>query len=398
MSITDISHSKENRFSTGMGEFDRVLGGGIVSGSVVLIGGDPGIGKSTLLLQAFQLISREKPVLYVTGEESPHQIKMRGERLGVSSKNLMILAETSLEEILKAADSLKPKAIVVDSVQTVYTSQIQSAPGSVSQIREATAQLLVYAKRSHIPTFLIGHVTKDGAIAGPRVLEHMVDTVLYFEGDKGHPYRILRAVKNRFGPTNEIGVFEMKSQGLEEVKNPSELFLSERSPHVTGSIVVSSVEGTRPILVELQALVSPTAFGLPRRMAIGVDPSRVSLLLAVLEKRAGLLLQGQDVYINVVGGMQIQEPSVDLGIIAAVASGFKDRPIDSHLFVFGEVGLGGEVRGVQQAEGRLREAAKMGFKKCLLPERNRERMGKIKGMDLTGIRDVRQALEVLFGA
>jgi len=395
--ITDIVRSSDDRFSTGMGELDRVLGGGVVAGSMVLIGGDPGIGKSTLLLQAFQKISRDRPVLYVSGEESPHQIKMRGERLGVASKNLLVLAETALEEILKTAQSVKPKAIVIDSIQTVYTGQITSAPGSVSQIRESAAQLMIHAKQTNTPTFLVGHVTKDGSIAGPRILEHMVDTVLYFEGDKGHPYRILRAVKNRFGSTNEIGVFEMKSLGLEEVSNPSELFLSERASNVAGSVVVSSIEGTRPILVELQALVSPTNFGLPRRMAIGVDPNRVSLLLAVLEKRAGLQLQGQDVFINVVGGMQIDEPAVDLGIVAAVASGFRERPMDPKILIFGEVGLGGEVRAIHQAEVRLREAAKMGFKQCLLPERNRMRLNGVDGIDVIGVGTIREALEVLFG-
>ena len=395
--ITDIVRSSDDRFSTGMGELDRVLGGGVVAGSMVLIGGDPGIGKSTLLLQAFQKISRDRPVLYVSGEESPHQIKMRGERLGVASKNLLVLAETALEEILKTAQSVKPKAIVIDSIQTVYTGQITSAPGSVSQIRESAAQLMIHAKQTNTPTFLVGHVTKDGSIAGPRILEHMVDTVLYFEGDKGHPYRILRAVKNRFGSTNEIGVFEMKSLGLEEVSNPSELFLSERASNVAGSVVVSSIEGTRPILVELQALVSPTNFGLPRRMAIGVDPNRVSLLLAVLEKRAGLQLQGQDIFINVVGGMQIDEPAVDLGIVAAVASGFRERPMDPKILIFGEVGLGGEVRAIHQAEVRLREAAKMGFKQCLLPERNRMRLNGVDGIDVIGVGTIREALEVLFG-
>jgi len=395
--IGEIPQAADDRFSTGMGELDRVLGGGVVAGSMVLIGGDPGIGKSTLLLQAFQMISRDRPVLYVSGEESPHQIKMRGERLGVDSKNLLILSETSLEEILKTAQSMKPRAIVIDSIQTVYTGQITSAPGSVSQIRESAAQLMVHAKQTNTPTFLVGHVTKDGSIAGPRILEHMVDTVLYFEGDKGHPYRILRAVKNRFGSTNEIGVFEMKSLGLEEVSNPSELFLSERPSNTAGSVVVSSIEGTRPILVELQALVSPTNFGLPRRMAIGVDPNRVSLLLAVLEKRAGLQLQGQDVFINVVGGMQIDEPAVDLGIVAAVASGFRERPLDPKILVLGEVGLGGEVRAIHQAEVRLREAAKMGFKQCLLPERNRMRLNGVDGIDLIGIGHIRQALENLFG-
>lgn len=395
--LEEISIAPDDRFSTGIGELDRVLGGGVVAGSVVLVAGDPGIGKSTLLIQAFRGADSDNPVLYVSGEESPVQIKIRSERLGVDPRNKLILAETSLEEILKTAGSIRPRALIVDSIQTVYSSQIGSAPGTVSQIREATAQLLVFAKKNRVPTFLVGHVTKEGAIAGPRVLEHMVDTVLYFEGDKGHPYRILRAVKNRFGSTNEIGVFEMKSSGLEEVANPSELFLSERSTHVSGSVVISSMEGTRPILAELQSLISPTSFGMPRRMSIGVDPNRVSLLIAVIEKRGGLLLQGQDIFVNVVGGMRVQEPSVDLGVVIALASAFKDRPVDPHMLVFGEVGLGGEVRAVQQAEGRLREAAKMGFKRCLLPERNRERLGEIEGMDLMGVRDVRQAMEVLFG-
>ncbi|HEY4485976.1 MAG TPA: DNA repair protein RadA, partial [Nitrospiria bacterium] len=303
--LNEIVSTAEDRFSTGIGELDRVLGGGVVAGSMVLIGGDPGIGKSTLLLQAFQRMAETRPVLYVSGEESPHQIRMRGDRLGMTSKNLLVHSETSVEEIINTARTIKPRAMAVDSIQTVYTARIASAPGSVGQIREAAAQLMINAKQTNTPTFLVGHVTKDGSIAGPRVLEHMVDTVLYFEGDKGHPYRILRAVKNRFGSTNEIGVFEMKAAGLEEVANPSELFLSERPAGASGSAVVSCIEGTRPILVELQALVSPTNFGLPRRMAIGVDANRVLLLLAVLEKRAGLHLQGQDVFVNVVGGMEI---------------------------------------------------------------------------------------------
>jgi len=365
---------------------------------VVLVGGDPGIGKSTLLLQALDHLSRIHPkVLYVSGEESPHQIKMRGERLGVESDALYILAETSLEEILKSAQALAPSAMVIDSIQTMYTAQITSAPGSVSQLREVAAQLMVYAKQSNVPTFLIGHVTKEGSIAGPRTLEHIVDTVLYFEGDKGHPYRILRAVKNRFGSTNEIGVFEMKNEGLAEVSNPSELFLSERPEHVTGSVVVGSLSGTRPILVELQALVSPTNFGMPRRMAIGVDPNRVSLLLAVLEKRVGLHLQAHDVFINVVGGLEVDEPAVDLGIAAAVASSFRDRPVDPSTFLMGEVGLGGEIRAVAQAEVRLREASKMGFKRALLPQRNLAKLNRREiGLEVIGVDQVRSALEILF--
>lgn len=400
--MTEISPASDHRFGTGMGELDRVLGGGLVAGSVILLGGDPGIGKSTLLLQAFRHIGADRPVLYVSGEESPHQIKMRGERLGVSAKGILVLAETALDRILEAAGKARPGILVVDSIQTVYSEQMGSAPGTVGQIREAAAQLMAHAKRTNIPTFIVGHVTKDGSIAGPRVLEHIVDTVLYFEGDRGHPYRILRAVKNRFGSTNEVGVFEMRAEGLMEVSNPSELFLSQRPGNVAGSVVVSSMEGSRPILVELQALVSPTPFGLPRRMAIGVDSNRVSLLLAVLEKRGGLLLQGQDVYVNVVGGMEIGEPAVDLGVVAAVASSFRDRPLDPKTLVLGEVGLGGEVRAVPRIDARLQEAAKMGFKRCLLPERNHrliqeERLGS-QGMEITGIRDIDQALEVLFEA
>lgn len=386
----------EYRLRTGIGEFDRVLGGGVVPGSVVLIGGDPGIGKTTLLLQALpQFVSEGERVLYVSGEESPRQMKMRGERLGIHSSSLYILAETSLEEILKAVQDLQPAAIVVDSIQTVYTDQITSAPGSISQVQEVAAQLMWFAKRSGVPVFIIGHVTKEGAIAGPRLLEHIVDTVLYFEGEKGHTYRILRAVKNRFGSTNEIGVFEMKDTGLEEVENPSELFLAERPQNSTGSVVVSSLEGSRPILVELQALVSPTGYAMPKRMANGVEINRVSLLLAVMEKRLGLHLAGQDVYVNVVGGMRIDEPAIDLGIVLAVTSSLRESPIDHATVVLGEMGLGGEVRAVSQAELRIREAAKMGFKRCLLPERNLAKLDPVEGMELVGVREVGEALDAV---
>ncbi|WP_447972683.1 DNA repair protein RadA [Nitrospira sp. Kam-Ns4a] len=383
---------------TGIGEFDRVLGGGVVPGSVVLIGGDPGIGKTTLLLQALaRLASAGAPVLYVSGEESPQQIKMRGERLGVRSPLLYVLAETCLEDILKAVQELKPTATVVDSIQTMYTDQISSAPGSISQVQEVAGQLMTLAKRSGVPVFIIGHVTKEGAIAGPRLLEHIVDTVLYFEGDKGHSFRILRAVKNRFGSTNEIGVFEMKDTGLDEVGNPSELFLAERPGRSAGSVVVSSVEGTRPILVELQALVSPTGYPMARRVANGVELNRVALLVAVMEKRLGVHLSGQDVYVNVVGGIQIDEPAIDLGIVAAVLSSLRDQPIDSGTVVFGEIGLGGEVRAISQAELRLREAAKMGFRRCVLPERNLAKLDPVTGLDVVGVRDIRQALDAILG-
>ena len=395
--IAEIEVVGEDRRLTQISEFDRVLGGGVIPGAVILIGGDPGIGKTTLLLQALpRLASKAAPVLYVSGEESPRQIKMRGQRLGIEHPNLLILAETSLEQILKAVQEIQPAALVVDSIQTVYTEQITSAPGSISQVQEVAGQLMSFAKRAGVPVFIIGHVTKEGAIAGPRLLEHIVDTVLYFEGDKGHSYRILRAVKNRFGSTNEIGVFEMKDGGLEEVANPSELFLAERPQHSTGSVVVSSLEGTRPILVELQALVSSTSYAMPKRVANGVELSRVSLLLAVMEKRLGMHLSGQDVYVNVVGGMHIDEPAIDLGIVSAVTSSLREVAIEPGLLVLGEVGLGGEVRAVSQAELRIREAAKMGFKRCLLPERNLAKVDPVDGIELIGITEVGEALEVVF--
>jgi DNA repair protein RadA/Sms len=395
-SICDIEVVGEARRKTGFGEFDRVLGGGVIPGSLVLIGGDPGIGKTTLLLQALPGLGLAgEQVLYVSGEESPRQIKMRGQRLGVEHRNLLILAETSLEQILKSIQELQPAAVVVDSIQTVYTEQLTSAPGSISQVQEVAGQLMWFAKRSSVPVFIIGHVTKEGAIAGPRLLEHIVDTVLYFEGDKGHSYRILRAVKNRFGSTNEIGVFEMKDSGLEEVANPSELFLAERPLQSTGSVVVSSLEGSRPILVELQALVSPTSYAMPKRMANGVELNRLSLLLAVMEKRLGLHLSGQDVYVNVVSGIQIDEPAIDLGLVSAVTSSLRESSIDHLTMVMGEVGLGGEVRAISQAELRIREAAKMGFRRCLLPERNLAKLDGINGIELVGIREVGEALDAV---
>lgn len=394
--ISDIEIVGEPRRSSGMGEFDRVLGGGVVPGSVILIGGDPGIGKTTLLLQVLPLLAAAgEQVLYVSGEESPRQIKMRGQRLGIDGKHLLILGETSLEQILKSIQEVQPAAVVVDSIQTVYTEQLTSAPGSISQVQEVAGQLMWFAKRSNVPVFVIGHVTKEGAIAGPRLLEHIVDTVLYFEGDKSHSYRILRAVKNRFGSTNEIGVFEMKDGGLEEVSNPSELFLAERPLRSTGSVVVSSLEGTRPILVELQALVSGTNYAMPKRMANGVEPNRLSLLLAVMEKRLGMHLSGQDVYVNVVGGIHIDEPAIDLGIVAAVTSSLRESPIDFTTLVMGEVGLGGEVRAISQAELRIREAAKMGFKRCLLPQRNVAKLEPIEGIELIGIHEVGDALDAV---
>src|SRR5512141_2260851 len=337
--LGDIQARDEDRFVTKIAELDRVLGGGIVAGSVVLIGGDPGIGKSTLVLQMLRQVSELRgKALYVSGEESPAQIKMRALRLGVKTDNLYVLAETQLEEIIRAADGLEPQVLVIDSIQTMFTPELPSAPGSVGQVREVSGRLMIHAKRTGMPTFLIGHVTKDGAIAGPRVLEHIVDTVLYFEGDKGHSFRILRAVKNRFGSTNEIGVFEMKESGLQAVANPSALFLAERPVDVPGSAVVASIEGTRPILVEIQALVSATSFGTPRRTTLGIDPNRVALLIAVLEKKMGVHLIGQDVFVNVAGGVRLDEPAVDLGVIVAVASSFLDKPIDAHTVLLGELG------------------------------------------------------------
>jgi DNA repair protein RadA/Sms len=393
--LSSIKAGYGERTSTGIKELDRVLGGGVVTGSVVLVGGDPGIGKSTLLLQALSGISRNGQVLYVSGEESPEQIKIRAERLSINTEEIVLLSETSLRGIIDTALKLVPKAMVVDSIQTVFTEELLSAPGSVSQVRESAAKLMIFAKRSDVPIFLVGHVTKEGAIAGPRVLEHIVDTVLYFEGDRGHSYRILRTVKNRFGSTNEIGIFEMSDSGLLEVENPSELFLLGRPVNVSGSTVVASLEGTRPFMVEIQSLVSQSNFGMPRRTTIGVDFNRVNLLVAVLEKRAGLLLGGMDIFVNVVGGLRIVEPGVDLGIIATVASSLKDIPIDPRTFVFGEVGLSGEVRAIAQAEIRIKEAAKIGFKKAVIPFGNAEKIKNNFGLEIIGVKDVESTLNAV---
>ncbi len=380
-----------------MEEFDRVLGGGIVYGSMILVGGDPGIGKSTLLLQAMsRLASKGKKVLYVSGEESLQQTKMRADRLGISSDRLFVVSETSLEKILEDIQALNPAAAVVDSIQTIYSSELPSSPGSISQVREASSRLLYLAKHLSIPVFLVGHVTKEGFIAGPKVLEHMVDTVLYFEGEANHAFRILRAVKNRFGSTNEIGVFEMKDAGLVEVLSPSEYFLSERTSSATGSVVVPSIEGSRPILIEIQALVIPTHFGYPRRTTQGIDANRVSLLVAVMDKRLGIHLFGHDIFLNIAGGMKVEEPGVDLGVVASMASSFKDEVIDPEMIIFGEVGLGGEVRGISQGEGRVKEAARLGFKRCLLPKQNQDKIKPVQGIELIGIRTVQEAIHVLF--
>ena len=389
LSIESIVQAEEFRMQSGLGELNRVLGGGVVPGSVILIGGDPGIGKTTLLLQTLaSLGSGEDVGLYASGEESPQQIKMRADRLGIQCPHLYVLATTSLEDLFRVAENIKPAIVVLDSIQTVFTEELTSAPGSVSQVQEVGCRLMWYAKRTQIPVFIIGHVTKEGVIAGPRLLEHIVDTVLYFEGDKGQSYRILRAVKNRFGPTNEIGVFEMRDEGLVEVGNPSEMFLTGRIGQSTGSVVVSSVEGSRPLLVELQALVAETTYPMPKRMAKGVETNRMALLLAVMEKRLGLHFSSHDVYVNVVGGIRIDEPTVDVGIVCAVLSSFREMPLDSRLVVMGEVGLGGEVRPVQHAELRIREAMKLGFTRCVVPESNMEQWKGGAGIEVVGIREI----------
>ena len=392
----DIDVVNAQRLSTGIGEFDRVLGGGVVPGSLVLIGGEPGIGKSTLLLQAAAHFAREfGPVLYSSGEESEHQIKSRGERLGVERAPLYILAETCLERILEEIARLKPSFVIVDSIQTVFSLKFQSAPGSIGQVREAATQLLFAAKGQNIPTFLVGHVTKDGNLAGPKALEHIVDTVLYFEGERHHSHRVVRAVKNRFGAISELGVFEMTGSGLRAVPNPSQLFLAERPANAPGSAVLCCMEGSRPLLVEVQSLVSTTSYGNARRMASGVDQNRLSLLLAVLEKRAGLNLTGEDVFVNVAGGMTVDEPAADLGIIAAVASSIRNRPVKQGTAVFGEVGLAGEIRGATQAPLRVREAAQMGFSRCVLPAGNCPPSDIPAGIELVEVKTVAEALDAV---
>lgn len=394
--IDTISLDPKLRFKTGIIEFDRTLGGGLVPGSLVLIGGDPGIGKSTLLLQAMGRFAGDSfKTLYLSGEESPQQIKIRADRLAIHSEDLYILAGTSLEDLFKQIDELKPDVFVVDSIQSIYTDALPSAPGSVGQVREVSSRILNWAKETHTPTFLIGHVTKEGAIAGPKVLEHLVDTVLYLEGDRSHTFRILRSVKNRYGATNEIGVFEMKETGLEEVGNPSRIFMEGRPEGVSGSVVIPCLEGTRPVLVEIQALVSPSPLGMPRRTAIGVDHNRISLLVAVLGKRMGIEMGDQDIFVNVAGGLKVDEPAADLGVVSALISSFLDRAVDGNTVIFGEVGLAGEIRGVSQPELRIKEAKKLGFKKCLLSKSNLKAC-KAKDMELVGISSVKGLMEVLF--
>lgn len=397
-SIQEIRFTEEERASTGMLELDRVLGGGIVQGSLILVGGDPGIGKSTLLLQVSKnLAATGKDVLYVSGEESPKQIKIRADRLGVSAERLIILPETDLSLIEGYINELKPSYAIIDSIQTIYRQELQSAPGSVSQVREATSALMKIAKQLNIATFIVGHVTKEGAIAGPRILEHMVDTVLYFEGERHQAYRIVRAVKNRFGSTNEIGIFEMKNKGLEEVVNPSEMLLSGRPNIVPGSCVICTIEGTRPILVEIQALTSTTSFGMPRRMATGFDYNRVILLMAVLEKRVGLQLQSSDAYVNVVGGLKIDEPACDLGITCAIASSFRNATIDDKTILIGEVGLTGEIRAVNQIEKRIMEAEKLGFHRCVIPRDNVKGLEGNFKIQIVAVEDIYHALELIMG-
>ena len=394
--ISQITAGEVERHLTGMIEFDRVLGGGIVPGSVVLIGGDPGIGKSTLLLQASDALSRNYgEVLYVSGEESVSQTKLRATRLGVTSDTLYVLCENNLEEIEKHIEARKPKVVIIDSIQAVYLSSIQSAPGSVTQIRECAGHLLICAKNRNIPVFLVGHVTKEGAIAGPRVLEHMVDTVLYFEGERHHIYRVLRAIKNRFGSTNEIGIFEMRSNGLVDVMNPSEIFLSNKEVQVSGSVVVSSMEGTRPLLMEVQALVVPTNYSNPRNTAAGVDRQRIALLLAVLNKRVGMNVGDSDVFVNVTGGLRIDEPGIDLGVLMAICSSHREITIDRKTVMVGEVGLGGEIRPVTHVDRRIQEAAKLGFTRVIFPEYNRKGLEIDAEIQLVGVSDVHDCLSAL---
>lgn len=396
VTLSNVSTEQEDRMKTKIEELDRVLGGGIVPGSLVLVGGDPGIGKSTLLLQVCRRLAEDqKKVLYISGEESVKQIKLRADRMGQFSDNLLLLCETNLETVRQVIEREHPAAAVIDSIQTMYSEEVSSAPGSVSQVREATNTLMQLAKGLDITIFIVGHVTKEGTVAGPRVLEHMVDTVLYFEGDRHASYRILRGVKNRFGSTNEIGVFEMRETGLEEVANPSEYMLNGRPENASGSVVACSMEGTRPILMEIQALVCKSNFGMPRRTAAGTDYNRVNLLMAVLEKRIGLPLSNYDAYINIAGGIRMNEPAVDLGIVMAIVSSYKNRPISDGTIVFGEVGLSGEVRAVSMPEQRVAEARKLGFKTCIIPEVSKGMLKNIKGIEIIGVKSVNQAMSLI---
>ncbi len=393
--LNSVEIEKYSRYKTGYEELDRVLGGGLVQGSLVLLGGEPGIGKSTLILQICDKIKVNGSVLYISGEESATQIKMRADRLNINNENILFLGETCIETIENTLESVKPDFIIIDSIQTMYSEQLQAAAGSVSQVREITARIMQMCKRKNITTILIGHVTKDGNIAGPRVLEHMVDTVLYLEGERYFSYRILRGVKNRFGSTNEVGLFEMREEGLCEIENPSEILISERDGNPSGSVIVASLEGTRPMLIEIQALLAPTAFGMPRRTGIGVDYNRMALLMAVLEKRAGLHISNYDAYINVVSGIKIDEPAVDLGIALAIASNFKNVPLPKDLVVVGEIGLTGEIRSVNSLEKRVKEAEKMGFKTFVVPESGKKQIKyKTTSINVIGVKTISEALRV----
>ena len=383
------------RTSTGYAELDRVLGGGLVKGSLVLVGGEPGIGKSTLILQLCDKVKGEGKVLYVSGEESAEQIKLRADRLNIKNDDILFLGETDIDIIDQNIEELNPKLVIIDSMQTMYSEDISSAPGSVSQVREITSRIMKICKSRKITTIIIGHVTKDGNIAGPRVLEHMVDTVLYIEGERYFSYRMIRGVKNRFGSTNEVGMFEMQEKGMAEITNPSSILISEREDNPSGSVVVATVEGTRPLLVELQALVTQSVFGLPRRTANGIDYNRLTLLVAVMEKKAGFMLGNQDVYLNVVGGLKVNEPALDLGIILATASSFKNVSIPKGVIALGEVGLTGEVRTINMMEKRLKEAERLGFKKCIIPENNKKLLKESYKLDIIGVKNINEAMKAI---
>lgn len=393
--LSELESSSEIRFGTGLGEFDRVLGGGAVTGSLVLVGGSPGIGKSTLLLQICGFLGKKHKILYVTGEESERQLKMRAERLKVQSGNFYVLAETDLGEVLAAADTLQPDIMIIDSIQTLYASELNSSPGSVGQVKECTMALLQLSKSKGVTVFLVGHVNKEGAIAGPKVLEHMVDCVLYFEGEQTSSYRILRAAKNRFGSTNELGVFEMRDIGLTEVKNPSELLLSGRPSMTPGTCVTCVIEGTRPIMAEVQALVTPSFYNVPRRNSNGIEYNRAMMLVAVLEKRSGLRIGGSDAYINVIGGLNIDEPTADLAVILAMASSYKDKPVGDDLVVIGEVGLTGELRPVSQLDLRLAEVARLGFKRCIVPKITTGKSTSPEGLKIVSARTISEAINLV---
>ena len=395
VSLSEVNADDQDRITTGMAELDRVLGGGIVPGSLVLVGGDPGIGKSTLLLQVCQKLSENRSVLYISGEESLSQIKLRANRMGTFQENLKLLCETNLAAIRSVIEKRKPELVIIDSIQTMYSEEVTSAPGSVSQVRESTNVFMQLAKGLGITIFIVGHVTKEGTVAGPRVLEHMVDTVLYFEGDRHASYRILRGVKNRFGSTNEIGVFEMRQNGLVEVENPSEYMLSGKPENASGSVVACSMEGTRPLLIEIQALVCESNFGMPRRTATGTDYNRVNLLIAVLEKRIGMHLGNCDAYVNIAGGIRMNEPAIDLGIVMAIVSSYKNRPIDEKMIVFGEVGLSGEVRAVNMPEQRVAEAKKLGFETCVVPEVSLDMVKGIRGIKVIGVKNISDAMNLI---